>query len=50
MTEFEFAADRSSLLAVPHRFQMFNLFHSVLKNRIPAFQEELCPALLSLSV
>jgi len=26
MTEFEFAANRSSLLAVPHRFQMFNLF------------------------
>jgi hypothetical protein len=25
-------------------------FHSVLKNRIPAFQEELCPALLSLTV
>ena len=43
MTEFEFAANRSSLLAVPYRFQSSIFFHSVLKNRIPAFQEEFCP-------
>jgi hypothetical protein len=50
MTEFEFPANRSSLLAVLHRFQCSIFFHSVLKNRIPAFQEELAPALMSLSV
>jgi hypothetical protein len=50
MTEFEFAANRSSLLAVPHRFRCSIFFHSVLKNRIPAFQEELYPALQILSV